>query len=175
MERVGVHKAEFDGSNLASGVHVYRLKAGHFIQLLSCEVTRLLLVRTRFDSESREPLAHLTITRASSTFNWWVPGLPQSRERSDRVEGFDSCLPRRCSSGMGAQRIDDSGLTTDYCQVSCAFFLQPRHHVGVSLFPSPRTSFQFCLSIVLLTLILPLFRKVSALQSSYNWNQWGIL
>jgi hypothetical protein len=41
VKGVGVHEAESGGSKLASGVSVYRLKAGHSIQLLSCEVNAL--------------------------------------------------------------------------------------------------------------------------------------
>jgi hypothetical protein len=51
MKRLGVREPERVGSNLPSGECVYRLKAGDFIRLSSCEVTRLLLVRTRFNSD----------------------------------------------------------------------------------------------------------------------------
>jgi hypothetical protein len=39
-KEAGIHEARFDGSNLASGVYLYRLTAGNFVQ-----TRKLLLVR----------------------------------------------------------------------------------------------------------------------------------
>jgi len=32
----GIHEVKFDGSNLASGVYLYRLQAGNFVQTRMC-------------------------------------------------------------------------------------------------------------------------------------------
>jgi hypothetical protein len=39
-EEAGVHEVEFDGSNLATGVYFYRLKAGDFAQTRKLQLIR---------------------------------------------------------------------------------------------------------------------------------------